>query len=60
MNATGPVEVFMAESDPPSVSEFVDRSDNTATYRAEKFVVAEWDTCLQAGALIDWGSAVLA
>lgn len=54
---TGPVQVFMAESDPPSISEFVDRSDNTATYRAEKFVVAEWDTCLQAGALIDWGNA---
>ena len=58
--ATGPVQVFIAESDPPSVSEYVDRSDNTATYRAEKFVVAEWDTCLQAGAPIDWGHTVLA
>jgi len=57
--ATGPVEVFMADGPTPTVSEFVDRSDNTATYRAERFVVAAWDTCLQAGALVDWGSAVI-
>jgi hypothetical protein len=55
--ATGPVQVFIEDGPMPTISEFVDREDNTATYRAEKFVVAEWDTCLQAGALISWGSA---
>lgn len=58
--ATGPVEVYVDEFDPISVSEFVDRSDNTATYRAERAVLAVWDTCLQSGVLVDWGSAVLA
>lgn len=54
--ATGPVQVYVAEGDPPSVSEFVDRSDNTATYRAERYVLAIWDTSLQAGALVEWGA----
>lgn len=54
--ATGPVRVYMTPTElvAPSVSESLDRSDNTLTYRAETDVVAYWDGCLQVGALVDW------
>jgi len=52
--ATGPVHVYLGEFEPPDISEFVDRTDNTATYRAERSVLAFWDTALQSGVLIDW------
>lgn len=52
--ATGPVKVYVAEAPNLEVSEYVDRSDNVITYRAEKFVLAMWDTSLQSGVLIDW------
>lgn len=52
--ATGPVRVFTEDAVKTTLVEYVDRANNLATYRAEKYVVAMWDTCLQAGALIDW------
>lgn len=52
--ATGPVRVYVADGPDLVPSEYVDRTDNVITYRAEKFVLATWDTCLQAGVLIDW------
>ncbi len=52
--ATGPVVVYLGEATRPEVPEFVDRENNLATYIAERFVVAAWDTCLQSGVLVDW------
>jgi len=52
--ATGPVRVFLADGPSLEVSEYVDRSDNTVIYRAERYFLAEWDTSLQVGTLIDW------
>jgi hypothetical protein len=52
--ATGPVQVYLADAVTTEVSEFVDRADNTATYRAERYALAIWDTSLQSGVLIDW------
>ena len=52
--ATGPVSVYLASSPTLEVVEYVDRENNIITYRAEKFVLATWDTCLQSGVLIDW------
>jgi hypothetical protein len=36
------------------VRDNLDRSDNVLTFRAEMYVLAIWDTALQAAALIDW------
>jgi hypothetical protein len=56
MFATGPVQVYMTATElmAPTVAGSLDRSDNTLTYRAEVGVLAMWDTCLQAGVLVDW------
>lgn len=53
--ATGPVEVRVG--DPLTVTQLrqtLDRSDNVVTFRAERPVLASWDTVLQAGVLVDW------
>lgn len=52
--ATGPVEVRHAEAEVMRISEVLDRSNNDVTYRAERYVLATWDTALQAAVLIDW------
>jgi hypothetical protein len=52
--ATGPVEVRLAGVTITAISETLDRSDNTVTFRAERFVLPLWDGCLQAAVLIDW------
>jgi hypothetical protein len=52
--ATGPVKVYMGPVRLDSVKENLDRSDNLLTFRAERYVLAIWDTALQAAALIDW------
>lgn len=52
--ATGPVEVRLG---PPSVSDVrssLDRSDNTIEFRAERAILAVWDTVLQDGVLVKW------
>lgn len=53
--ATGPVqtlsdEVFML---PDNVKEALDRESNVVTYRAERTHIVAWDTCLQAGVLVN-------
>lgn len=52
--ATGPVQVMHAEVNVLQIADVLDRSNNDVTYRAERLVVASWDTALQAGVLIDW------
>lgn len=52
--ATGPVQVRVREGVQFSEEESLDRSDNTVVYRAEKYVLVNWDTALQVGVLIDW------
>jgi hypothetical protein len=52
--ATGPVRVYLGDAVTLEVSEYVSRSDNVITYRAERYALATWDTSLQAGVLIDW------
>lgn len=52
--ATGPVRVYLGPVVTTTVKETLDRSDNTLTFRAERYVIAVWDTALQAAALVDW------
>jgi hypothetical protein len=52
--ATGPVEVRLAEVSVQPISEVLDRSDNTVTFRAERYALAIWDTCLQVAVEIDF------
>jgi hypothetical protein len=54
MFATGPVRVYLGEITVPPIAEALDRSDNTVTFRAERPVLALWDTALQVGVLVDW------
>ncbi len=56
MFATGPVEVRLSPLVITDIKETLDRSDNTVTFRAERYVLATWDTALQAGVLVDWTS----
>jgi hypothetical protein len=52
--ATGPVQVHLGPLVTTSIRETLDRSDNTVTFRAERYVLAAWDTALQAAVLVDW------
>ncbi len=52
--ATGPVRVYMGPVRLDSVKENLERSENILTFRAERYVLAIWDTALQAAAQIDW------
>lgn len=52
--ATGPVEVRHTAVALMDISEVLDRSVNDVTFRAERYVLATWDTQLQAAVLIDW------
>lgn len=52
--ATGPVEVRLGPLVITDLAETLDRSDNTVTFRAERYVLATWDTALQSGVLVDW------
>jgi hypothetical protein len=54
--ATGPVEVFLGEQRlvGEDINGTLDTSNNDATFRAERFVLAEWDTALQTAALVNW------
>lgn len=54
--ATGPVQVYLGPLVVTTPRESLDRSDNTLTFRAERYVVALWDTALQAAVLVDWSS----
>lgn len=54
--ATGPVEVHLGPIVITDIKETLDRSDNTVTFRAERYVLAVWDTALQAAILVDWAT----
>ena len=56
MFATGPVQVHLGPLVMTNVKESLDRSDNVITFRAERYVLALWDTALQAAVLVDWAS----
>lgn len=52
--ATGPIEIYLGPLVMEDIRTSLDRSDNTVTFRAERYVLALWDTALQAAALVDW------
>jgi hypothetical protein len=52
--ATGPVEVRLGPLVITDLRETLDRSDNTLVFRAERYVLAVWDTALQSAVLVDW------
>ena len=54
--ATGPPRVHLGPVVTTTVRETLDRSDNTLTFRAERYVLAYWDTAVQAAALVDWAT----
>lgn len=51
---TSPLGVYVDEEPRFEVVDVIDRTDNTIVYRAERYVLAEWDRSLQVGVLIDW------
>lgn len=53
--ATGPVDIRRSEvfTNPPNLSEALERSTNEITYRAERYFLVDWDTVVQAAVLID-------
>lgn len=54
MLASGPIRVYLGPIEARDIEESVDRSDNTLIFRAERYVVAYWDTALQAAVKVDW------
>ena len=52
--ATGPVEVRIGPLVFNDLAETLERSTNDVTFRAERHILATWDTALQTGALVDW------
>lgn len=54
--ATGPVQVHLGPIVTTTPRQTLDRSDNSVTFRAEYYVLAYWDTALQAAALVDWAT----
>jgi hypothetical protein len=56
MIAHGPVNVYMGPTVTQNVRSSLDRSDNSLVFRAERYVLAIWDTALQAAVLVDWAS----
>lgn len=54
MFASGPVEVRVSDMVITNLKESLDRSDNVITFRAERWVLATFDTALQAAVLVDW------
>ena len=52
--AVGPVFVYVWPGERLDRVEYIEHETNTITYRAERYVIAGWDTSLQSGVLIDW------
>lgn len=54
--ASGPVEVYVGEATlvGEDINGTLDTSNNDVTFRAERYVLAEWDTSLQSAILVDW------
>lgn len=54
--ATGPVRVYLGPVVARTPKESLDRETNLLTYFAERYVLAVWDTVLQAAVLVDWAT----
>jgi hypothetical protein len=54
--ATGPVNVYLGPIVTGNIRDSLERSLNDVTFRAERYVVAVWDTALQAAVLVDWST----
>ena len=54
--ATGPVNVYLGPVVVTTPSQSLDRAENVLTFFAERYVLAVWDTALQAAVLVDWAS----
>lgn len=52
--ATGPVQVRYESETRFSIDQVLDRSNNDTTFRAERYVLAYWDTAVQSAVLVDW------
>jgi hypothetical protein len=54
--ASGPVHVYLGPVRTEPIRTSLDRSDNVVVFRAERYVLAVWDTALQAAVLVDWST----
>lgn len=54
--ATGPVEARIGPLVFNDLAETLERTTNDVTFRAERYVLATWDTALQVGVRVDWSS----
>ena len=54
--ATGPVEVRLGPIVNTTLRDSLDTGSNLVVYRAERYVLATWDTALQAAVLVDWST----
>lgn len=54
--ATGPVHVYLGPVRATTPKQSIDREDNVVTFFAERYVLAVWDTALQAAVLVDWAT----
>ena len=54
--ATGPVEVYLGPVVAGKPRQVVQRDVNVVEYFAERYVLAVWDTALQAAVLVDWST----
>lgn len=54
--ATGPVRVYLGPVRATTAKQSIDRADNVLEFFAERYVLAVWDTALQAAVLVDWAT----
>jgi hypothetical protein len=54
--ATGPVYVYLGPVATTTPKESIARDTNVVTFYAERYVLAVWDTALQAAVLVDWAT----
>jgi len=52
--ATGPVKAWVAPETMLNIRDVLERGSNDVPFRAERYVLVEWDVSLQAAVLIDW------
>lgn len=52
--ATGPVEVRLASVSTLPIRDVLERETNVVTFRAERYALAIWDTCLQVAVEVDY------
>jgi hypothetical protein len=54
MLASGPIHVYLGPIEMRDIEETLDRGINEVTVIAERYVLAFWDTALQAAVKVDW------